>query len=193
MKQFSQSNASNQAQFDALVKKDEELFAHEERLAESTSGILVPGSSPTPPMFCPEHDPSSFALFLGDNTILTYRFPYRVMSAQSKGPIITLDRRADGSIAVIMDIRDPLGKIVARLDKNGYVIGSRLSIEKPDRSTLIVVDEYGEKALEIRYINPSSISLDGYISVGGKTFRLQLPMMHNGCIVDSYGTAVEVH
>jgi len=80
-----------------------------------------------------------------------------------------------------MDVRDPTGKIVARLDKSGCLIGSRLAIQRPDKSTLVVIDEYGVEALNIHYLNPSALSVNGYLNFNGKIENIQRPHVSQTC------------
>ena len=70
MKQFSHSNSEEGRRFGVLAAKSQELFRHEEQLSEATSGVLVPGTSPTPQNRCSKSSPSAFAVFYGDNTSL---------------------------------------------------------------------------------------------------------------------------
>lgn len=159
---FSKTNQAEQKRFDALVKQDKVLFDHEEELVESTSGSLIPGTDPSPDTPCIRNNPG-FALMFGDSTTIVSAFPFYVLIFNGKG-LITLEKLANGSVVLVMDVRDRTGRIVARLDEKGYTIGSRLLFRKPDKSTLIVLDDYGEEALNIHYLNPNALSLKGYIN-----------------------------
>jgi hypothetical protein len=56
------------------------------------------------------------------NAAMFSKFPHVVYASQSRGPILTLDRSASGSIEVIMDIRSSDGKIIARMNRDGFVV-----------------------------------------------------------------------
>ena len=180
MKQFVVTNQREQDRFNALVEQDKQLFAHEEKLAESTSGILTPASLPSPDNDCIKKHPDGFAVLYGDNTSVIKYFPHHIV-VSSAGPLMTLDKLSSGDIVIIMDVRHPTGKIVARLDEQGYVIGSRLLIKRPDNSTLIVFDEYGNKALDVHYLNPRAVSVNGYLNYSGQIHNIQLENNHYAC------------
>jgi hypothetical protein len=107
----------------------------------------------------------------GSNSTLVRDFPFYVLSSATLGPLITLKRSSDGLVVIVMDVKDKDGKVVVRLDDNGYVIGSRLLISRPDKSTLVVYDEYGQKAIEVHYLNEHVLVFGGYIYVRGQQYR----------------------
>lgn len=155
------SQQQERQNFNGVIDKQNELFNHEVELTESTSGRLIPGTEPSPDIPCIRNN-SGFAVIYPGGTAIVSTFPFYVLKYKDNG-IITLEKMANGSIELVMDIRDRTGKIVARLDKNGYVIGSRLMFRRPNNSILIVYDEYGKEVLNIHYLNPKAISIEGSI------------------------------
>lgn len=92
-------------------------------------------------------------------------FPRTVVAIQDVGSAITLDRANDGSIGVVMDIRSRDRRIIARLSPNGFVVNKNNFLEmRKDRSSLIVVDEYGNEVLNARYLNPNAFVLKGLLT-----------------------------
>jgi hypothetical protein len=151
--------------FGDVIQKEQDLFQHEEELAEALRGKLVPGNDPTPANNCPAPQAGEIVLMLGNegqhNAALVSQFPHVVLLSNSRGPIVSLER--DGNlIAVLLDMRSDDGKIIARLDSNGWVVNRNnvLSSNK-DTHSLEVLDEYGSEVLLIRYLNPQAISIKG--------------------------------
>jgi hypothetical protein len=184
MKQFSQTNAKQQSQFNALVKKDEELSKHEEQLAESLSGKLVAGSLPTPANGCSDArvPPNALMVLLPNgNTAFSNHFPHTVFKVNGE-TLLKLIELSPGVVAPVMDVRGRDGKIIARFDESGFLIGSRLAVKRPDPSTLSVLDEYGEEAINIHFLNPHAIAISGYFAYQGKEVPISLPpWMTNFC------------
>jgi hypothetical protein len=162
--------------FSGVLNKEQKLYEREEELAESYSGKLYPGSSSDPfPNGCEGEAPASatFIIFGGENGSWTTTFPHTVLMVNGR-PELQLIKLPSGVIAPVMDIRDAEGKIIARFDANGFVIGRRLSISRPDASTLIVIDEYGNQALLINYLNPKAILITGYMYVRGRRLSINI-------------------
>jgi hypothetical protein len=68
-----------------------------------------------------------------------------------------------------VDIRSSDGKIIARLDGNGFVVNEHnsLAMKRVDLSSLIVEDEYGREVLNARYLNPHAFRLTGVLQYPG--------------------------
>lgn len=96
-------------------------------------------------------------------------------------PVISLDALTDGSLVVIADIRDKDDKIIVRMDKNGFAINPNnyFSIKRPDKSTVIVLDQYGTEALRAHYSNPHSFRITGKFYSSGKLFDVSSAMTIN--------------
>ncbi len=182
--QFDQINGGEQRRFDALID-------HEEKLAESLNGTLVPGNEPTPANNCPDEEipPKSVRVFIGDakvqNVNVVDRFPSVVLARARPGtaphipgiareevllggspsnsvPVVTLDRAVGGEVTVTLDMRYSDGKIIARMDQNGFVVNRNAILEvKKEKSRLQIFDEYGDEVLDIQYFNPQAIGVSG--------------------------------
>jgi len=78
---------------------------------------------------------------------------------------LCLDRARDGSILVTAEVRGKDGKVIASISNNVLTVNEnrifRTHKERPDKSTLIIKDEYGETSLYLRYLNPHSVSILG--------------------------------
>ncbi len=134
------------------------------------SGVLTAGSDPTPANPCGTMKNGDVVVLYGDNAAVAHRFPHVVLRSLTMGDVISLDRLPDGSIAVLMDIKDSNGKIVVRMDRKGFVVNQSkiLEMHRSDRSTLVVTDEDGIETLNIRYLNAGAISIAGAFRYPGR-------------------------
>jgi hypothetical protein len=151
--------------FGDVFRKEQELFDHEEELAEALRGKLTPGNDPTPANYCDPPQVGDVVVMFGNeeqhNTALVSRFPHIVLESRAHGPVVTLDR--DGAlVAVVLDMKSADGKIIARLNSNGWVVNRNnvLSANK-DAHGLEILDEFGADVLSVRYLNPQAISVKG--------------------------------
>jgi hypothetical protein len=172
MSEFSQTNSREEKRFNALVGQDERLFAHEQQLAESLNGTLLPSNEPMPSVSCGVVPPRGALLLLGDgaqaNALIINSFPHTVVGIMRSGspiiPVMSLDRSPNGALSVLLDVRSRDGKIIVRLNRDGFVVNRNNYLEmKRDRSHLLVIDEYGSEVLRVQYRNPKVISVSGGI------------------------------
>ena len=183
-------------QFHTLLATGLRLFDHEQKLVESLSGQLVPASDPTPPNPCSRvTGQDDVTILLGEtNAALTNRFPHAILTVRGQD-VISVDKNTDGSLIINMDIRGPDNKIIARLNRQGFVVNrnSELQIERPDTSTLIVEDEYGVTVLSARFINSRTFSLRGIIHSQGLTIPLEIPFIQRFCSAHNGGGEISIN
>lgn len=152
-------------QFSGVTNKEEALFDHEEELAEALRGKLIPGNDALPANNCGVLSHGAILLMLGNeaqhNAAVVSTFPHVVLMSRAHGPVVSLNRDGD-KIAVILDMRSADGRIMTRLDSNGWVINrNNVLAANKDAHSLEVLDEYGTEVLSVRYINPQAISVSG--------------------------------
>lgn len=162
-------------------------------------GKLTPANDTTPPNPCGADTPQGSVVFLyGDNAALARRFPHTVLGSLTLGPLIALDRSEGGSLIVLMTIRAPDGKIIAQLDEHGYRVNQHniTEMRRPDRSSLILTDEYGAEVINIRYLNPQAVRIDGSFHYPGHAdpTPLRFPGASNVCTkgVENGGMDVQI-
>ncbi len=168
---FAAGQKVERQQFSALLKKEDDLFTRQEQLAESLNGRLIPALEPTPPYNCGPFGvgKDSVVVFLGEakdrNVIIVTHFPRTIVAIKGLGPAITLDRSSDGSSAtVLMDIRGADRKLIARLNRDGFVVNRNNFLEmKKDNSSLTIVDEYGTEVLSVRYLNAHAFIINAVL------------------------------
>jgi hypothetical protein len=120
----------------------------------------------TPENQCGAAPPQGAVVVIGNvqrhNPSMVYKFPHTVISSRARGSVLTVDRTTRGSLAVILEIRSTDGKIIARMERNGFVLNCNNYLEvKKDKSSLIIIDEYGLEVLNVRYLNPQAIAVTG--------------------------------
>jgi hypothetical protein len=116
-------------------------------------------------------------LYLGNSRLTASErmFPWVVLAPQDRRlrrehPIITIEMDKAKHIAVNLDVLSEDRRVVARIKRNHFWVNPNnvLNKERPDRSTLVVTDQFGKEVLNIRYLNPHSIHLTGAFYVVGQ-------------------------
>jgi hypothetical protein len=155
---------------------------------EKLHGELYPGFEDSPAEICRSPVPyDAVKLFLGDNEIVVRQFPHRVLSIRGIGDVLTLDRTLNGTIAILMEVRDAHNKVIVRLDKNGFdenpAFRDTYKPFHPDRSTLIIKDSNGNESLNAHYLNATTLTLTGVLQYPGRpAIPLQLRGASRGCL-----------
>jgi hypothetical protein len=115
------------------------------------------------------------ALYVGTHAVVApmYALPITLVLV-GKDHVIDLDRDADGALILIADIKDKDGKMIVRLDKDEFRVNPNnyFSMKRKDDSTLIVFDQTGAEALNARYLNKRSFSLNAHFYSSGKLVDL---------------------
>lgn len=126
---------------------------------QSNVGYLFPAHDPVTPDPCPG---PGMRIILGSLSAKAESFPVTVLRMGGV-PVLVMDRKPDGQIAISTDIYDQNHDIVAEIDNNHYdVHSSAFKIIRKDRSSLSVfIRRDKEEVLRIRYLNPESVSIMG--------------------------------
>jgi hypothetical protein len=179
------SQAQERNDFIALLNKQQDLFTSQQEFSEALSGRLVPGNRPTPANACsglaPKMSPRDIVVIAGTNAAVTNSFPYSILNI-SKENVITIDRiDGSGTIALGVESRDQNGRIIFRLNKDGVINNSRFSVLRPNKSTMLLEDEFGREVMRAEFINPHAVTVTGYVFYCGKAVPIELPMFSNNC------------
>jgi hypothetical protein len=139
-------------------------------------GRLEPACEPFPKGICgfpslPEG--KAIAIEFGDGTTaIAGGFPTMVIASRQFGPVLGIIRPDNqDDLAIYMDIHSKDGKIIARFDEKGKFIvnqENKLFMERPDKSSLRVVDEYGNEVLNVQYLNKELMKISGIIQLPGR-------------------------
>lgn len=147
------------------------------------SGLIVPGSGPTPKMECLSYDkvhhvadgmkdrplaPGESVLLTGGSKFISDKFPVNVLALEDK-PILVLDKSPSGSFSVTVDVHDKDGKLVARIVNNKFTVNTNriFSMEHSRKNVLVVTDEYGDDVLTIDFVNPHVIRVNAQLYLPG--------------------------
>jgi hypothetical protein len=145
------------------------------RQLEQFEGWLYPASDPQPQcstMFPLPDD--AIALYLGNSRLVAGKsvLMWAALVPQDRRiatPILVVER-SRGRVALDLDVRGKDGRIVARIERNHFVVNHNniLTQQRPDRSTLVVIDQEGTEVLNVRYLNTQAIHLLGTFYVVGQ-------------------------
>ncbi len=127
-----------------------------------TYGVLWPADDPLPPKTCPENIPAGDLIaFLGNNTYYTNKFPHVAIKIKDEN-FLFIDKYRYG-ISITLKIFDRNRKIIAEIKNNKFYLNPNniFKRERPDKHTLIVYDQKGEKVLYVRHLNQSAIKILG--------------------------------
>ena len=109
------------------------------------------------------------AVFLGKSRYYATNFPYHPLQYEGK-PVVTIDRDEAGKIGVTVDVRSKDGKIVTQIKNGRFIVNpnNMLTMKRKDESTLVVVDQYGNEVLNVRYQNNRVIHFQGTLYLEGR-------------------------
>ncbi len=158
-----------------------------ERELSLLHGGLVPANDPDTPNLCNLVD-DELGLYFGNMQVKACRFPLTVIRIAGK-PAVVMDRNADGSLSLSLDVRSKDGRIIAKLDKNVLTINQNnyLSMERKDRSSLSVTDQNGREVLRARYLNRRAFKLSAYLISDGRTVDLSTIPISGLCLGIEHG------
>ena len=152
---------------------------------QSLAGRLLPASDEMPSGACGRNlRDDEIVVFLGHgDAIRTNKFPEVIIVSKRFGPILSVDRSEDGTISVLLEIRGKDGRIVTEFTQDGFVVNPNnvLQMKREDRSSLVIVDEYGREVINARYLNRHAFRLNGTINYGDGQIPIALPNLVNIC------------
>jgi hypothetical protein len=134
-------------------------------------GVLVPSNQPNPKFDSCNDSPLSkrpFTVYFGGSTFVVRHFPFALITIQ-KAPIFQIDVGKNGRMEINAQIWSRDGRIVAMIDKNRFHVNpNTIFYEKRTKSSLLVYDEFNAKVLDIQYINPRAVIIDGNLYYKGQ-------------------------
>jgi hypothetical protein len=158
----------NEAKTEAAVTNLPAKILQQEE--EKYNGALIPANEPVPSGTVPSgwNPPDgTVALILGNSVSLAVWFPHTVILYKGK-PALTISTNSQGA-TLSADFFDMDGKIVAILENNEFHINplNSFRLERPDKSTLRVRDQQNVIVLDVRFLNPKAIKLNGSLRFPG--------------------------
>jgi hypothetical protein len=145
-------------------------------------GILVPANDPDPIGGQCTIGEDEVGLYLGNYSAKTARFPVTAVQVGGK-PLVVLDRNQDGSIALSVDVLSDDGRVIVRIDKNGFTVNPNnyLAVKRLDRSSLVITDQYGMEVLNARFVNKKAFQLSARLRSSGVTVDLAAQPINRIC------------
>lgn len=131
------------------------------------SGALVAADDPTPQTPCGAPPPDGLLMLFGPDAVLARGngpfTPVRIGTC----PALTIKRTSNGLMIDAFGY-DSDGNVVYRIADNRFEILIRgfLKIERPDKSSLRIVDDIQRETLLVRYMNHNTVSVRGTFRCG---------------------------
>jgi hypothetical protein len=145
------------------------VFMHakwEQKELDNLEGRLFPANDPTPNILCSKEPApeNSVKVFFGPFVAVLSKFPQTVISADGT-PRLGVARNPDGSIGINAHIVSTDGRIIAELQNTQFIVNPNnvLRMERKDRSSLSIKDQFGKTVLEVRYLNPSAVLISAFV------------------------------
>jgi hypothetical protein len=134
-------------------------------------GILIAANDSDPSPRCKTNNSEEVKINLGNTVVIAEHFPFAAISVEENGddetriPLITLERDSHGRLIVTSDVVGQDGKLIARISENDFSVDEasifRTYKERPDKSTLVLTDHYGNRMLYVRFLNQTSVKILG--------------------------------
>jgi hypothetical protein len=130
--------------------------------------VLEPANEVAEDRHCKAPNENSVAIYLGPHTFYIGNFPQQIITIANRD-ILTLDKKDNDIVITTLRLYDDSDNIFARIDENGFWVSPDVRKKRPDRSSLIVYDKHDDEALNIRYVNPRVISINGLFQYQHRT------------------------
>jgi hypothetical protein len=177
----------------------------EHKELEKLEGRLLPARDTDPPNSCSFElkDSAGHAVqlmpkdalkvFLGKFMVTYSTFPHNIFTVNGKNPLI-LDRDASGQIALTMDILDRDEKVVVRFENGHFWVNpnTRAHMDRgDDKSSLVVIDNYGNRVLDMRYLNKHAVVISALLQYShAKPARIEKTKFADVCLGDVGSTGI---
>lgn len=145
-------------------------------------GLLYPDTLPDPYGTC-KPDDGQLAIYAGNYSLVAESFPQGVVAIHSM-PVVVLDRKTDGAIALSLTIRSSDERVIVEMENGEFTVNQNnvLRMFRPDRSQLIIKDQFGTEVLNAHYLNKSAIRLAAKFYQGGKVYDLSGVPLRGMCL-----------
>jgi hypothetical protein len=143
---------------------------------------LFPANDKSPPSDC-FLSADDLILYVGRNASISNKFPHTVIQYKGQG-VLVIDRNEKKQAAVTVTAIGRDGKVIATIDRNHFNLTQnalQTHEPRPDKSTLLVYDEYDNQVLNVRYLNPQAIRISGMLYYGGQRIDMPIQGSYNNC------------
>lgn len=158
---------ANQLDPDAVMKLLESTSKNVEEIREQgqLSGFLTPSDEPTPPNPCDGNSPDGSMVLLLGNSASVETKPVSTIIRIGDDRMLIMEK-IEGRIAISARLFSQDGRIVAELKRNQFFINPSNYFRKEissDGHSLAVYDQNDFEVLNVRFLNPTTISFLGLI------------------------------
>lgn len=127
-------------------------------------GLLTPANDPDPSSSCtssPLNDPNAVGIFFGSSAAWI-TIPKHIVLKIKESELLSISRSKEG-VRVSAEIYSKDGRIVAQIIDNEFHINPNnyFRIDRQDRHSLVVYDQYKNQVLSVRFLNPHAIKVIG--------------------------------
>lgn len=171
-KVMSDENLSTQIKIDAWRQFHQAM--QPQKSGDIIQGHLTPAQYDSPPSACNSGvKPGDAVLYYGNSAAVTSIFPHAVLRIRGRD-VISLNRDADGALTINMEILGSDGRAIVEIKDNVFTVNPNnfFSMERPDKSSLIVYDRHKEKVVDIEYLNEAAIRVTGVIHYADQTVKI---------------------
>jgi hypothetical protein len=149
-------------EFTAVLSSEKELFESEQELFQSLNGQLIPADDPMPETKCGLPSKDQYLVSVNGSGQMFRKFPH-IAVVHNRYKAVWLEKKQDGRIALSIDIRDSNRRIGIRIDRNGFFVhsGANLFPRRPDKSSIVIQNEFGDDVLSVKYANPQAFVVTG--------------------------------
>ena len=109
--------------------------------------------------------------------------------------VLALDQDQSGMLVLLLEVRSQDNRIIVRLDRDGFTVNPNnyLKMIRPDRNSLIVIDQEGREVINAKYVNPRTFQIDGAVTVPSKGLvPLRLPDTSRACLAHTAGADISL-
>ena len=131
------------------------------------AGALIAADDPTPPAPCDASQPDALLMLFGPDAIIARgEGPFTPVQIGTC-PALTLKRTPDG-LTIDAFGYDSDSNVVYRIADNRLemLVRGFLKPERPDKSTLRIVDDIKRETLQVRYLNRNTVTIRGTFRCG---------------------------
>jgi hypothetical protein len=198
------THRQDEREFAGIVQQQNKLIQSQQDMSEQFAGRLVPGDTPTPANPCDRfmHDsenpilPNTTTLLYPTNSAALTRTLASVITI-GNAPVVSLERidLNNPEIYLSIDFRDQKNRILVRVNKDGIVKNSDdLSVLRPNKSTLLIEDSFGQEFFRANFLNPHAFEISGKIVYCGKATEIKnlMPFSQGACTAYISGSVINI-
>ena len=139
------------------------MFAAQQQLFPELNGQLVPADDAAPDTQCGNLSKDQYLVALHQSGFVFRSLPHTIVVKMLSDKVIWVEQKIDGTLVLYVNLVADDGRVEVRLDKDGFYVSPRSTLiaRRPDISTILIQDEFGNELMKVRYANPRTFVLSG--------------------------------